>query len=111
MRGIAEAETIRPRTELIVKGEAPQHLYYVLEGNMLLEKAGRIRRIGPNVFVGELSFVLGETATATVTFDKGGRALRWSVADLRALIDRNSNVSAAFDTAFKQDLARKVARS
>lgn len=108
---LASVETVPPRTDLVIEGVMPDYLYYVLEGDMLLEKSGRIRRIGPNIFVGELSFVLEEEAAGTVTLDKGGRVLSWPAADLRNLIERNENIAAAFNTAFKQDLARKVARS
>ena len=108
---IASVEDLPPRTELVTDGGSLEYLYFVLEGEMLLEKNGRIRRLAPMIFVGELSFVLDESATATVTLDKGGRCISWPIAELRNLIERNSNISAAFDTAFKQDLARKVALS
>lgn len=108
---IASLEIIPPRTELVTEGKPPDRLYFILEGQMLLEKNGRIRRIEPRIFVGELSFVLDEDASASVTLDKGGRCISWPIPELRSLIERNSNVSAAFDTAFKKDLARKVALS
>ncbi len=108
---IATCETLPPRTELTVEGTVPSRLCFVVEGEMLLEKNGRIRRINPGIFVGETAFVLDDAASATVTLDRGGRCVSWEIAELRALIDRNENIAAGFDTAFKQDLARKVASS
>lgn len=108
---IATVETIPPQTELTVEGAMPKRLCFVVEGDMLLEKSGRIRRIGAGIFVGETAFVLDDVASATVTLDKGGRCITWGIAELRALMDRNENIAAGFDTAFKQDLARKVASS
>lgn len=108
---IATVETVRPRTELTVEGSAPRRLCFVLEGEMLLEKAGRIRRIGPGIFVGETAFVLDDTASATVTLDKGGRCISWDIAELRALLGSNRAIASGFDTAFKRDMARKVASS
>ena len=108
---IATVEDVPASTELTVEGSVPERLYFVVEGEMLLEKSGRIRRIGPNIFVGETAFVLDDVASATVTLDRGGRCISWDIAELGALIDRNSHVGSAFDMAFKQDLARKVAGS
>jgi CRP-like cAMP-binding protein len=108
---IATLDTIPPRTELTVEGSMPRRLCFVIEGEMLLEKAGRIRRIGPGIFVGETAFVLDDVASATVTLDKGGRVVSWDIEELRSLLSGNANLAAGFDTAFKQDLARKVASS
>ncbi len=108
---IATIDVIPPRTELTVEGSMPRRLCYVIEGDMLLEKAGRIRRIGPGIFVGETAFVLDDVASATVTLDKGGRIVSWEIEELRALLRDNDAIAAGFDTAFKQDLARKVASS
>lgn len=108
---IATAETLPPRTDLTTEGVIPNRLCFVIEGSMLLEKGGRIRRIDPGIFVGETAFVLDDAASGTVTLDNGGRCVSWDIAELRALMDRNENVAAAFDTAFKRDLARKVASS
>lgn len=108
---IATVDAIPPRTELTVEGSMPHRLCFVIEGEMLLEKAGRIRRIGPGIFVGETAFVLDDVASATVTLDKGGRIISWDIDELRSLLADNHNLAAGFDTAFKQDLARKVASS
>ena len=108
---IATCETLPPRTDLTTEGAMPSRLCFVTEGTMLLEKGGRIRRIDPGIFVGETSFVLDDVASGTVTHDKGGRCVSWDIGELRALIERNENIAAGFDTAFKQDLARKVAGS
>lgn len=111
LEDLTMVEILPPLTDLVTDGQLPDHLYYVVEGEMLLEKDGRIRRIGPNIFVGEVAFVLEEDASGTVTFDRGGRVLSWPVPELRMLMERNENIAAAFNTAFKQDMARKVARS
>jgi len=108
---IAMLEDVPPRIELTVEGAMPQRLYYVISGGMLLEKAGRIRRIPSGAFIGETAFVLDDVASATVTLDAGGRCISWDIPELRGLLERNENIAAAFDTAFKQDLARKVASS
>lgn len=108
---IATSEILPPRTTLTNEGALPSRLCFVTEGSMLLEKSGRIRRINPGIFVGETAFVLDDVASATVTLDKGGRCVSWDIGELRALLERNENIAAAFDTAFKCDLARKVASS
>lgn len=108
---IATVSDVPPRVELTVEGAMPERLYFILEGDMLVEKSGRIRRVSPGIFVGETAFVLDDVASATVTLDKGGRAIGWDIPELRGLLDRNENLAVAFDTAFKQDLARKVAGS
>ena len=108
---ISTLETLPPRTDLTVEGAMPDRLCFVVDGQMLLEKGGRIRRIGPGIFVGETAFVLDDVASATVTLDKGGRCISWDIKELRALLDMNEHLADGFDTAFKQDLARKVASS
>ena len=111
LKEIAAVEKVPPRTDLTTEGVLPERLCFVTEGEMLLEKGGRIRRIDAGIFVGETAFVLDDVASATVTLDKGGRCISWDIGELRALMERNENIAAGFDTAFKQDLARKVASS
>ena len=108
---IAELEEAPPRRELVREGVVPERLYYVVEGEMLLEKGGRIRRVNAGIFIGEISFVLGEPASATVILDRGGRCISFDAEALRKLSRQNAAIAAGLDTAFKQDLARKVARS
>jgi len=80
---IATTETLPPRTDLTTEGVMPTRLCFVLEGSMLLEKVGRIRRIDSGIFVGETAFVLDDVASATVTLDKGGRCVSWDIDELR----------------------------
>ena len=96
---------------LAVEGAALPRLFYVLDGEVEVEKHGARTPIGQNVFVGEIAFLHDVPATATVRIRAGSRYLEWSHEDLNALTDRHPAIRTALLAHLNLDLSRKVAAS
>jgi CRP-like cAMP-binding protein len=103
-------KTAETRSEITVEGVVPQHLFYVLDGHINIEKAGRQMAIGPKTFIGEVAFLHRTPASATVSVEPGARYLQWSVAELEKIGSRRSLRNSVIRL-IGMDMALKVARS
>src|SRR5262245_18123214 len=105
----------RTATETTVLAEQDQpleQLYYVLDGNIAVEKSGCAPRlIGPHAFIGEVAFLLHQPASATVTLSPGARYVTWDRAALCREQLRAPSLAVALSAALNRDMAAKVARS
>lgn len=106
----AGCHSIGPRP-LVREGTRVDTLYFVKDGTATVEKDGQRFVIGPDVFVGEVAFITGGTASATVTLSAGATALGWSHEALARLFRRMPSLQAALLAHLNMDMARKVARS
>ena len=61
-------------------------------------------------FIGEMSYITGGEATATVRAIKPTRYLSWSKEDLRNLLHRNPAMKFAMQSVFSTDLTNKLMR-
>lgn len=77
--------------QLTVEGDTPDALYFILDGPVTLLKGDQETRLNHQMFIGELAFLAGNPASATVTADSGTRFLQWDNATLRRLIDKSTN--------------------
>ncbi len=68
----------------------------------------RIARLGRGQLVGEMSFVAGGPASATVTVVEPTRMLSWNKEDLRRLRMRRPSLRFALDAVIGADLSRKL---
>lgn len=98
-------------TRLLAEGEYPDRLYYLESGTFHLEKQSQSYTVQGPAFIGEIVFLRGGTASATVHVPPGARYVSWPVADLKALMARKRPISNALVARFSADLASKVAQS
>jgi hypothetical protein len=104
--------TATDKTVLAEENQALDELYYVLDGNIAVEKSGYAPRlIGPRVFIGEVAFLLHQPASATVTVCAGARYVTWDRAALCREQLRAPSLAVALSAALNKDMAAKVARS
>jgi hypothetical protein len=82
-------------------------LIYNGEAEVTLPSGGH-RRLKDGSFIGEISFIVGGTATADVRCAQKTRYLRWRKEDLRALLKRNPSMRATLQTVFSEDLTKKL---
>ena len=76
--------TATEATVLTEENRPLENLYYVLDGDIVIEKSGcATRTIGPRAFIGEVAFLLPQPASATVTVAAGARYVTWNNAALR----------------------------
>ena len=104
--------TATEATVLTEENRPLENLYYVLDGDIVIEKSGcATRTIGPRAFIGEVAFLLPQPASATVTVAAGARYVTWNNAALRRAQLRAPSLAIALSAALNKDMAAKVARS
>lgn len=86
-------------------------LFYVLEGEVTIIKQGESFSRNGNMFIGEVGFMLGIPASATVTISANTNYVEWRTEDLTKLFSKSQNIENAFKALFNFDLAKKVAVS
>jgi Cyclic nucleotide-binding domain len=96
---------------LLVTGEKPKHLHYLLKGSAIISKNGSTHAIASGVFLGEVAFLNNSTASATVTLHPESECLSWDVETLKALMQKDKSIDIAMRGFFNHDLAAKVAAS
>jgi CRP-like cAMP-binding protein len=97
--------------QLTVEGEKPKHLYYILSGDVTIAKQGRSFMATPRTFIGEIAFLRGTSASATVTTPSDAHYVSWPVGELQDLLKRNDDLKNAFSALLSADMADKVARA
>ena len=96
-------------TLLTKEGTPNRSLFYIIEGQVSLEKRGRSFMMASGAFVGELSYLLKSAATATVYAEKNARYIEWRHDDLMEVERRNQGIRIALREILNVDLAAKVA--
>jgi hypothetical protein len=102
----APAETV-----LTEQTKEVDRLFYVLEGDIDIEKSGRSIHSPAGLFIGEIAFLRGRPATATVKVGEGAHYFEWRKSDLQRLFDKQPDLRNAFASLLNADMAEKVARS
>ncbi len=96
-------------TVLAVESEVVEELTLIYNGEVIVEKGGaEITRSRDGTLIGEMSFIQGGAATATVRTARPTRCLVWPKEDLRKLLRRNPTMDIAMNTLFSLDLAKKL---
>lgn len=96
---------------LLVKGARPTKLHYLLQGNADIIKGKLSAHIDANVFLGEIAFLNGSEATATVVLREGAECISWDSAALKNLMRKDKAIEIALRGVFNTDLANKVQNS
>jgi Cyclic nucleotide-binding domain len=102
----AQADTVLTR-----EGDKPDHLYFVLEGGIDIEKNGRKIPTESGIFIGEIAFLSDLPATATVTITPGSLYFSWPRAALQKARDNDQSLAVAIGSILNVDLAGKLART
>lgn len=102
----AEQETL-----LTTAGRPIEHLYYVLEGEIVIEKDGRAIDYKAPLFVGEIAFLRHVPPTATVRVKPGALYVTWSHDSLTRAQLKHDSVRTAISAMLNSDLADKLSRA
>lgn len=86
-------------------------LFYILDGEITIIKNGEKFSRNGNMFIGEVGFMLGVPASATVTISANTNYVEWKSQDLTKLFSKSQSIENAFKALFNFDLAKKVAAS
>jgi CRP-like cAMP-binding protein len=96
---------------LTVQGEPVDDLILISSGRASVDVGGAcVAHLRAGEFVGEMSLVTGEVATATVRADEHIRYLAWQKAALDRLLTRYASMRFAMQAVVSADLTRKLMR-
>jgi hypothetical protein len=94
---------------LATEGEEVTDLTLIYNGEVVIEKNGaEVARSRDGTLVGEMSFLQGGAATATVRAARDTRLLIWPKQELQKLLKRNPTMDIAMNSVFTSDLTRKL---
>lgn len=96
-------------TPLTREGETPKALHFVLTERPVVTKGAQNFQVEGGCFIGEVSWMLGVPASATVTLPAGAQYIEWPRDRLMRLTRRRHRVRVALDALIARDMARKVA--
>lgn len=96
---------------LLVEGVKPNRLYYLLSGKASIARGKNRATVNNGVFLGEIAFLGGTAATATVVLQDGAECITWESAALKHLMRKDNAIAIALRGVFNNDLAAKVSNS
>ena len=97
------------RALLTEENEPNQSLFYIVQGQVTLQKRGQSFAMNAGAFVGEVSYLLKSAATATAYADEQAQYVEWRHEDLINLEKRHQGIRIALREMLNADLAAKVA--
>lgn len=108
---LASWHPAEPAMRLTTLGEKPDRLFYVSGGSLSIHKGERPIQREAETFIGEIAFLYGSPASATVETGPPAQVISWPTAELRRLMQRHPNLENAMIATLSEDMARKVATS
>lgn len=99
----------RPSEQLAKKGETLDDVMVIFSGRVSVEVDGRlVAELTDGQFIGEMSFLTGESASATVKAVERTKYVAWLKKDLKLFLERNPNLSPSLQTIIGADLVKKL---
>ena len=103
---------VPPETVLIKQGEMVPELIVMTRGAVQVEKDGRIiGACGEGDFLGEMSLLSGEPATATVMVTNPAHYMSVERSRFRVFLDRNPDIRHTVQASFNRNLMAKLVRT
>ena len=101
-----------PGERLTTDGVVVPDLMFISGGAVRIEKAGQIVAVcADGDFIGEMSFITGEPASADAIADRPVRYLSFERAALGRLLDAEPELRAALEASFNRNLIDKLVKS
>lgn len=94
---------------LTQQGEPIKHLIYLIDGEAKVFSGGvEVAAISPGNYIGDVTYLLGEPATATVQLGTPAKYLSFEVNNLRKFLDRNAAVRRQLEESAADNLRKKL---
>lgn len=108
---VIEWQDVSAGAELMQQGQSQPPLIYVAQGSAVIEVDGKqVGACGPGDFLGEMSLISGQTASATVRAGEQMRIAHFDRDAMAALARGVPEIGKALDGALNRSLAAKVMR-
>jgi CRP-like cAMP-binding protein len=106
-----EWRTALQGAELMQENQRMPELVYVARGAAVVEMGGKLVGVcGPGDFLGEMSFMSGQPASATVRVANKTSYCAFDRAQLSGFLDDNPELRSALEASFNRNLAGKLVR-
>lgn len=108
---IAEWRQVAPGEIITTEGQALDEVMMIYNGLLAVEVNGEKKaELQDGHFIGELSFISGGTATATVRAIEPTRYIAWPKKEIDRLLARNPSMHIALQGMLTKDLSKKLTR-
>ena len=112
LAALGEWRTVRPGDVLTIEGNPLHELFYLVTGTCSVNKKnGLAITVGNGVFVGEMAYLTGSPASASVTVSSPGRAFIFNSDRLKKRELEDEATAAALHIMLGKDLAAKLKNS
>lgn len=102
-------QDFRPGDTLTTMDQPVEFVSIIYDGRARVAlRDGTERRLSDGTFIGEMTFIRGGNASATVVAETPLRCLVWDQEELRKLIARNPVLGGSLRELFSHDLTRKL---
>jgi hypothetical protein len=106
---VSHWHTAKPEEILIEQNQPVANVMLVHSGTVRVEINGDAKAyLHGNDFFGEMSFLTGDKASATVRAHDETRYLAWPQGELRLMLNRNPSIKFAFHSILSNDLTKKL---
>ena len=106
--GISKTKIAKADFYLTVEDSPLDRLYYIVDGGIHIEKDGKQFDYMAGAFVGEVAFLTGENASASVKIARTSRYIEWEHEKLNKLFEKTPELKYRLEAMFNQDMALKV---
>ncbi len=97
---------------LVVEDTNPTDLKFMVSGRARVERNNRpLSVVGPGDFLGEMSYLTGKTASASVITEEPTRYLAFDRENLRVYLEKNPEVRHALEASFNRNLVDKLVKT
>jgi len=109
---LARWESIAADHRFVSKGQPLDRIMVIADGRACVEIAGAPGvELRPGCFVGEMSFLTGQTPNADVVATEATRLVTWPQTELKAFLGRDAELRAIVQMAIGEDLVAKLGYS
>ncbi len=106
---IARWLVARPSEQLAREGETLDDVMVIFSGRVSVKVDGKlVAELTDGQFIGEMSFLTGESASATVRAEEQTRYVAWFKKGLKNFLERNPELSPSLQTIIGTDLVKKL---
>jgi len=111
LMNLAQWRTLNAGEILALEGRHITTLTLIYDGLALVQaEQAALATLGRGSFIGEMSFLTGNPASATVRTIQPTRCLSWRVEELRKAMQNDEGLKAAMQAVFSKDLLEKLAQ-
>lgn len=105
---IAHVQQADREVVLCQEDQPLSQLFFIIDSGFRVIKQGRHFDVMPGAFVGEVVYLSGGTASATVKIAEGTCYVAWESDQLHALSQKNPDLKRRLTALLNQDMAQKV---